>query len=956
MALSRPSNPNESCIHGPRPAFLTLPFRVQTTGLFLGGDGVPVKRTCVVVSCDHYREALYDQPLGFRAWALQERLLAPRVLTFGQGELFWDCMHTTGASESFPLGVSQARAQLGIPNKVMTDTSDRGSLYRTWQRIVEEYARRSLTRPATDKLVALSAIAKRMAKELDDVYIVGHFQGTLPRSLDWYTLPPRAERDRHDRWARKRIDVKSEDGGMHGRLPSWSWASMDGQVFPHLHRSVETPSLAVLNSYAVTPVDEANPEGQVICASLKISAYAVEIQWRDDEALMSSDTWNDDLYMLRVTFDDDRDIPADGFRLLLAAIAEAEWAQKWSGLVLREVCRDGQRRGIWGRVGHFQLRERRCREKWRDDMVMMFGGEKRDLTLVNSSPALPLVVDHGGPVPHPKGTYYLGWLPLPADRRQRRGAPDQDVILDQTTYIIHDHPLSLRNSARASVVYLTRSASTMAAPKLNDPSLLKHDVHYVNGQWVPSKSGKTFRVNDPANGKLIATCAECDAQDTRSAIRAAVDAFATFRSTTARERARLLRRWYELVAANAEDVAKLITWENGKPLADAKGEVAYAASFFEWFSEEAPRAYGDVIPATVPGNRVLSLKEPVGVCGLITPWNFPAAMITRKIGPALAAGCTVVCKAPGETPMTVLALAELAHRAGIPKGVVNVVTTLDNTAAVGEVLTTDPGVNKVSFTGSTGVGKLLMKQSSTTLKRLSMELGGNAPLIVFDDADLDLAVSGAVASKFRSSGQTCVCANRIYVQAGIYDEFVDRFARKVSAFKVGNGFDDGSTHGPLIHDRAVTKVMDHIQDAQRKGGKVVVGGSRMSDLGANFVQLTVIRDAKADMAVASEETFGPLAALFPFESEAEVVAMANRAPVGLAGYFFSRDLQRVYRVAEALEVGMVGVNTGIISDAAAPFGGIKESGFGREGSKYGIAEYQNIKTITFGGMGKPLQG
>ncbi|KAF4591990.1 succinate-semialdehyde dehydrogenase NADP+ [Ophiocordyceps camponoti-floridani] len=509
--------------------------------------------------------------------------------------------------------------------------------------------------------------------------------------------------------------------------------------------------------------------------------------------------------------------------------------------------------------------------------------------------------------------------------------------------------------ARVSIVFLARRASTMAAPKLNDPSLLKQDVCYVNGKWVSSKSGKTFKVNDPSTGKLIGTCAECDADDTRSAIRAAADAFVSFRSTTARERARLLRKWYQLVVDNADDLAKLITWENGKPLSDAKGEITYAAGFFEWFSEEAPRAYGDVIPATVPGNRVLTIKEPVGVCGLITPWNFPAAMITRKMGPALAAGCTVVCKAPGETPMTVLALADLAHRAGIPKGVVNVVTTLNNTAAVGEVLTTDPAVNKVSFTGSTGVGKLLMKQSSDTLKRLSMELGGNAPLIVFDDADLDLAVSGAVSSKFRSSGQTCVCANRIYVQAGVYDDFVDRFARKVSDFKVGNGFDDGSTHGPLIHERAVAKVMDHIEDGKRKGAKVIVGGSRMPDMGANFVQLTVMRDATADMTVASEETFGPLAALFPFKSEAEVVAMANRAPVGLAGYFFSRDLQRVYRVAEALEVGMVGVNTGIISDVAAPFGGLKESGFGREGSKYGIAEYQNIKTITFGGMGKPLQ-
>ena len=330
-------------------------------------------------------------------------------------------------------------------------------------------------------------------------------------------------------------------------------------------------------------------------------------------------------------------------------------------------------------------------------------------------------------------------------------------------------------------------------------------------------------------------------------------------------------------------------------------------------------------------------------------------MITRKIAPALAAGCTVVCKAPGETPFTALALAELAHRAGIPKGVVNIVTALENTAEVGETLTTSETIRKVSFTGSTGVGKLLMKQSSDSLKKLSMELGGNAPFIVFDDADLESAVAGAIASKFRSSGQTCVCANRIYVQSGIYDSFVQKFTEKVKEFKVGKGFDDGVTHGPLIHDRAVSKVDTHVRDAEKKGGKVLIGGQKLPDLGDNFFQPTVIRDMTSDMAIASEETFGPVAALFPFKTEAEVVALANKAEVGLAGYFFSRDLQRVYRVAEALEVGMVGVNTGILSDPASPFGGVKHSGFGREGSKYGIEEYQSIKTITFGGMGQPLQ-
>lgn len=390
---------------------------------------------------------------------------------------------------------------------------------------------------------------------------------------------------------------------------------------------------------------------------------------------------------------------------------------------------------------------------------------------------------------------------------------------------------------------------------------------------------------------------------------------------------------------NADDLATLITWENGKPLADAKGEVTYAANFFEWFSEEAPRIYGETIPATVPGNRVFTIKEPVGVCGLVTPWNFPAAMITRKAGPALAVGATVVTKAPGETPFTALALAELAHRAGIPKGVVNVITTLANTPAVGQELCTNPDVRKVSFTGSTAVGKLLMKQASGTLKKLSFELGGNAPFIVFDDADLDVAVAGAVASKFRSSGQTCVCANRIFVQQGIYERFAQAFAAKVKEFTVGNGFDTGNTHGPLIHGRAVDKVDAHVRDAEKKGGKVLVGGQKRADLGANFYAPTIITGVTQAMAIASEETFGPVAGLFSFKTEEEVIKIANDTPVGLAGYFFSTDLQRVYRVAEALDVGMVGVNTGLISDPAAPFGGVKESGFGREGSKYGMDEY-----------------
>jgi succinate-semialdehyde dehydrogenase/glutarate-semialdehyde dehydrogenase len=424
---------------------------------------------------------------------------------------------------------------------------------------------------------------------------------------------------------------------------------------------------------------------------------------------------------------------------------------------------------------------------------------------------------------------------------------------------------------------------------------------------------------------------------------------------TGRERAGLLRAWHKLVADNADDLATLVTWENGKPLADARGEVAYANSFFEWFAEEAPRLNGQTIPASGPGRRIYTTREPVGVCGLITPWNFPAAMITRKIAPAIAAGCTVVAKSPAETPLTASALAVLAERAGLPPGSVNFVTSMSHTPAIGQALCESPVVRKISFTGSTAVGKLLMRQSAGTLKKLSFELGGNAPLIVFEDAHLETAVAGAVASKFRGSGQTCVCANRIYVQRGIYDAFVERFAQEVTRFRVGNGFGPGITHGPLIHGRAVDKVEQHVKDATSKGATVVQGGDRMFDLGDNFFAPTVLRDMTADMALAVEETFGPVAGLFPFDTEAEVVALANSAPVGLAGYFFSQDVSRCYRVAEALEVGMVGVNTGLVSDAALPFGGVKESGFGREGSGLGIEEYTIVKAVTVGGIGD-LQG
>ncbi|KAL5888959.1 succinate semialdehyde dehydrogenase NADP+ linked [Pyricularia oryzae] len=521
--------------------------------------------------------------------------------------------------------------------------------------------------------------------------------------------------------------------------------------------------------------------------------------------------------------------------------------------------------------------------------------------------------------------------------------------------------LVARTSApRRTVPFLSPSYARLAStqvPKLKDPSLFKQNVCYVNGAFVPAKSGATFAVADPTTGEHIGDAPEFDAADTEAAIAAAENAFKTYRLTTGRERSKLLRRWYDLMIANADDIATLITWENGKTIADAKGEVTYAANFFEWFSEEAPRVYGDTIQPTLAANRVVTRKEPVGVCSLITPWNFPAAMGTRKIGPALAAGCTVVCKAPAETPFTSLALAELAHRAGVPAGVVNFVTSHSNTKTVGEVLCTHQAVRKISFTGSTGVGKTLMQQAAGTLKKCSFELGGNAPFIVFDDADLDAAVDGAIASKFRSSGQTCVCANRIYVQRGIYDAFAERLAKRVKeTFKIGSGFDPETTHGPLIHDRAVSKVASQVEDAVGKGAKLLAGGKRLPDLGPHFFAPTVLGDMTPEMSIAREETFGPIAGLFKFDTEAEVVKMANDTEVGLAGYFFSKDIHRAYRVAEALEVGMVGVNTGIISDVASPFGGVKESGFGREGSMYGIHEYQVTKTITFGGMGKELQG
>ncbi|KAH7324805.1 succinate-semialdehyde dehydrogenase [Stachybotrys elegans] len=485
------------------------------------------------------------------------------------------------------------------------------------------------------------------------------------------------------------------------------------------------------------------------------------------------------------------------------------------------------------------------------------------------------------------------------------------------------------------------------ASKLRDASLLKTSC-YVNGSWVGAASGKTFAVENPSTLAHVESCPEFDAEDTELAIQAAHAAFKSYKKTPARTRARWLRKWNDLMLENLDDLAVITTSENGKPLADSVTEVKYAASFYEWFSEEATRIYGDTIQASNPACRIMTLKEPIGVCGLIAPWNFPAAMITRKVGPALAAGCTVVIKAPAEAPLTALALAELAHRAGIPAGVVNVITALDNTVTVGKVLTTHPIIKKVSFTGSTGVGKLLMNQCSSTLKKLSFELGGNAPFIVFDDADLDLALKGLIASKFRLSGQTCVCANRILVHRSVYDKFVQMVVDAVKQFKVGDGFGEGITHGPLIHGRAAQKVGEHVKDAMSKGAKLLHGGEPLPALGPNFFGITVLADMKPGMRICEEETFGPIAAFFAFDTEQEAIELANDTEVGLAGYFFSKDSSRCWRVAEALEVGMVGVNVGAISDPAAPFGGIKQSGFGREGGKYGIDDYLTLKMVMTG--------
>ena len=465
---------------------------------------------------------------------------------------------------------------------------------------------------------------------------------------------------------------------------------------------------------------------------------------------------------------------------------------------------------------------------------------------------------------------------------------------------------------------------------------------YVGGAWIEADTGGWLSVTDPASGAGIAQVPNLGAKETRRAVAAALDAWPTWSGLTAGERCALLRRWHDLMLAHTEDLARIMTAEQGKPLAEARGEIAYGASFIDWFAEEGRRVYGDVIPAQHAGRRILVLKQPVGVCAAITPWNFPVAMITRKAGAALAAGCTLVVKPAEQTPLSALALAVLAERAGIPPGVFNVVT--GRPEPIGGELTSNPTVRKLSFTGSTEVGRLLMRQCAQTLKRLSLELGGNAPFIVFDDADLEAAVEGALQSKYRNSGQTCVCANRILVQAGIYDAFATRLAARVGDLKVGPGMDAGVTQGPLIDASALAKIEAQVADALEQGARVLAGGGRHV-LGGTFYQPTVLADVTPAMLIAREETFGPVAPLLRFGDEGEAIALANATEYGLAAYFYSRDLARVWRVAEALEYGMVGVNAGVISTAVAPFGGVKQSGFGREGSRYGIEEYLDIKYL-----------
>jgi succinate-semialdehyde dehydrogenase/glutarate-semialdehyde dehydrogenase len=484
---------------------------------------------------------------------------------------------------------------------------------------------------------------------------------------------------------------------------------------------------------------------------------------------------------------------------------------------------------------------------------------------------------------------------------------------------------------------------------LDDPDLLRSRC-LIDGHWLDADAGGTFPVTDPANGEVLARVPGMGVPETRRAIGAANAAWPAWRMRTGKERSAVMRSWFDLMNHHGEDIARLMTAEQGKPLAEARGEVAYAASFIEWFGEEAKRTYGEIVPSPTPDKRLLVIRQPVGVCAAITPWNFPAAMITRKVAPALAAGCTVVVKPAEQTPLTALALAELAQRAGFPPGVFNVVT--GDPVAIGGELTSNPSVRKLSFTGSTEIGRLLMSQCAASVKKLSLELGGNAPFIVFDDADLDAALEGAMMSKYRNTGQTCVCANRLLVHAPVYDEFAERLAARVRALEVGPGARQGVTQGPLIDEAALRKVEEHVADALAKGARILAGGRRHA-LGGTFYEPTVIAGAMPDMKCAREETFGPVAPLFRFETEEQAIRLANDTEFGLAAYFYSRDLARCFRVGEALEYGIVGVNSGIISNEVAPFGGIKQSGIGREGSHYGIEEYLELKYLCLGGIAQP---
>ena len=481
---------------------------------------------------------------------------------------------------------------------------------------------------------------------------------------------------------------------------------------------------------------------------------------------------------------------------------------------------------------------------------------------------------------------------------------------------------------------------------LKDPSLLRQQC-YVDGRWIDADDRGTMRIDDPATGAPVGTAPLFHAAETKRAIDAANRAWPAWRAKTAKERSAILRRWNDLMLANVDDLALILTSEQGKPLAEAKGEITIGAAYIEWFAEEAKRIYGDVIPTIGNDRRLVVIKEPVGVCAAITPWNFPSSMITRKVAPALAAGCTVVIKPAEATPFSAFALAELAHRAGFPPGVLNVVT--GDAPSIGGEMCANPVVRKLSFTGSTEVGRLLMKQVAPTIKKISLELGGNAPFIVFDDADLDAAAEGAIVSKYRNAGQTCVCANRFFVHEKVYDAFAQKLAARVAALKVGRGTESGVTQGPLINAEAVAKVEEHLADAKALGAQVVTGGQRHA-LGGTFYEPTVLTGVTPDMQIFREETFGPVAPLIPFKDDAEVVELANRSEYGLASYFYSRDIGRIWRVAEALEYGMVGVNTGLITTEVAPFGGMKQSGLGREGSRYGVEEFVEVKYVCFGGV------